>query len=42
MHGGEVKPLERPVESVAAHIAQETRTRALPATARAGYAAAVR
>jgi hypothetical protein len=52
MHGGEVEPLQRPVEIVAVQggrrrivgeiIALETRTRALPPTARAGYAAAVR
>jgi len=51
MHGGEVEPLQRPVEIVAVQggrgivgeiIALETRTRALTPTARAGYAAAVR
>lgn len=52
MHGGEVEPLQRPVEIAAVQggrrrivgeiIALETRTRALPPTARAGYAAAVR
>jgi hypothetical protein len=51
MHGGEVEPLQRPVEIVAVQggrgivgeiIALETRIRALPPTARAGYAAAVR
>jgi hypothetical protein len=52
MHGGEVEPLQRPVGIVAVQggrrrivgeiIALETRTRALPPTARAGYAAAVR
>ena len=50
MHGGEVEPLQRPVEIVAVQggrgivseiIALETRTRALTPTARAGYAAAV-
>jgi hypothetical protein len=52
MHGAEVEPPERQVEIVTVQggrrdiadeiIALETRTRALPPTARAGYAAAVR
>jgi len=51
VQGGEVEPLQRPVGIVAVQdgrgivgeiMALETRTRALPPTARAGYAAAVR
>jgi hypothetical protein len=51
LHCSEVEPLQRPVEIVAVQggrgivgeiMALETRTRALPPTARAGYAAAVR
>jgi hypothetical protein len=51
LHCSEVEPLQRPVEIVAVQggrgivgeiMALETRTRALPPTARAGYAAPVR